>query len=119
MKDVVNDLPGGSIQLQDANSSRQQNSQSRLENSKLTCDALVLDAILRQSLVTVRSLGSRGLQVAAVEATNKLEGSDKAPTFSSRWCQQKFIAPSYERSTEPYLAYLEQVLDQTLSLIHI
>ncbi len=70
-------------------------------------DALVLDADLRQSLVTVRSLGHRGLRVAA------LETSKSVPTFSSRWCQQAFCAPSYEQSPQPYLAYLEQLLDHS------
>src|SRR6266700_4048561 len=69
-------------------------------------DALVLDASLRQSLLTVRSLGSRGLRVAA------LETSDGAPTFSSRWCQHKAICSAHE-GTKDYLTYLEQVLDST------
>ncbi len=73
----------------------------------VTYDALVLDARQRQSLVTVRSLGSRGLRVAALEA------SSSVPTFSSRWCQHGFHAPTYEQGPEPYLAYLEQLLDQT------
>jgi predicted ATP-grasp superfamily ATP-dependent carboligase len=70
------------------------------------CDVLVLDAALRQSLVTVRSLGSRGVRVAA------LETSDSVPAFSSRWCHQKIICPADE-GTEEYLAYLEQALDST------
>jgi predicted ATP-grasp superfamily ATP-dependent carboligase len=69
-------------------------------------DALVLDAWQRQSLVTVRSLGRRGLHVAALETFKGV------PAFSSRWCQQAFYAPSYEQSIEPYLAYVEQLLDQ-------
>jgi predicted ATP-grasp superfamily ATP-dependent carboligase len=73
----------------------------------VTYDALVLDAKQRQSLVTVRSLGSRGLRVAALEASNSV------PTFSSRWCQRGFHAPSYEQGPEPYLVFLEQLLTQT------
>ncbi|MFL5627059.1 MAG: hypothetical protein ACJ788_15875, partial [Ktedonobacteraceae bacterium] len=79
-----------------------QGSQFAMHN--LTYDALVLDARLRQSLVTVRSLGSRGLRVAA------LETSDGAPAFSSRWCRQKIVCPADE-GTEEYLTYLEQILD--------
>src|SRR5437764_10296855 len=79
---------------------------SQLVTGQLRCDALVLDAALRQSLVTVRSLGSRGLRVAALETT------DGVPAFSSRWCHQKAICPADE-GTEDYLAYLEQVLDST------
>jgi predicted ATP-grasp superfamily ATP-dependent carboligase len=72
----------------------------------VTYDALVLDAGLPQSLMTVRSLGSRGLRVAA------LETFAGAPTFSSRWCQKAFVCPA-DVGTEEYLAYLEQVLDWT------
>lgn len=70
------------------------------------CDVLVLDAGLRQSLVTIRSLGSRGLRVAALEIAHKV------PAFSSRWCQQQIICPA-EEGTEQYLEFLEQVLDAT------
>jgi predicted ATP-grasp superfamily ATP-dependent carboligase len=81
---------------------------SRLARSQVVYDALVLDARLRQSLMTVRSLGSRGLRVAALEAFD----SSGAPTFSSRWCRQGFVCPA-EVGTKDYLTYLEQVLDRT------
>jgi predicted ATP-grasp superfamily ATP-dependent carboligase len=68
-------------------------------------DVLVLDAWLRQSLVTVRSLGRRGLRVAALGSSRGL------PAFASRWCQHAFCAPSYEHDFQPYLSYLERVLD--------
>ncbi|MFL5666840.1 MAG: hypothetical protein ACJ8BW_36650, partial [Ktedonobacteraceae bacterium] len=76
-------------------------------------DALVLDAGLRQSLVTVRSLGQRGLRVAALEA------SKSVPTFSSRWCQGALYFPSYQHSTEAYLTYLEQLLDHNRARVLI
>ena len=76
------------------------------------CDALVLDARLRQSLVTVRSLGSRGLHTAA------LESYATVPTFSSRWCMQAFIYPVQEGS-DAYLAHLEQVLESSGSPVLI
>lgn len=69
-------------------------------------DALVLDAVLRQSLVTVRSLGKCGLSVAA------LGSSQSAATFSSRWCQEAIVSPVAE-ATEAYLTYLEHLLDDT------
>lgn len=69
-------------------------------------DALVLDGRLRQSLATVRSLGSRGLHVAVLE-TFDIEG---VPAFSSRWCEQRFVCPVME-GTKAYLTYLEQLLD--------
>src|SRR6266487_560063 len=79
---------------------------SRLTTGKVVYDAMVLDARLRQSLVTVRSLGSRGLRVVA------LESFDGVPAFSSRWCQQKAICPADE-GTKEYVRSLEQVLDST------
>src|SRR2546427_3617691 len=69
-------------------------------------DALVLDACLRQSLVTVRSLGRRALSVAA------LESSSEAPAFSSRWCQRGFVCPPVD-TTGAYLAFLEELLERT------
>ncbi len=71
-----------------------------------TCDALVLDARLRQSLVTVRALGQQRIRVAALETT------PDAPSFASRWCQQPLLCPAKE-GTDGYLAYVEQMLAQT------
>jgi len=71
-----------------------------------TYDALVLDAALRQSLVTVRSLGKKGLSVAAAEAASEV------PTFSSRWCQQSFVSPAVD-GTDALLIYLEELLERS------
>jgi predicted ATP-grasp superfamily ATP-dependent carboligase len=79
----------------------------------ITFDALVLDAKLRQSLVTVRSLGRHNKQVAALEVANALEQSRHVPAFASRWCQRSSVAPSYVRDVEPFLTYLQQWLDRT------
>jgi predicted ATP-grasp superfamily ATP-dependent carboligase len=67
----------------------------------------VLDARLRQSLVAVRSLGSCGLGVSALETVCGV------PTFASRWCRRGFYAPPHDQSDEPYLMRLEQVLADT------
>ncbi len=75
-----------------------------------TYDALVLDAHLRQSLVTVRSLGRCGMRVAALEVANK---AAHLPTFVSRWCQETFVAPDYEQTSEQYVEYLEHLLETT------
>ncbi len=69
-------------------------------------DALILDAGLRQSLVSIRSLGNRGLHIAALDILSS------TPAFSSRWCQRGFVCPSSEAS-EGYLTYLEQLLELT------
>ena len=66
-------------------------------------DGLVLDGGTRQSLVTVRSLGRRGLAMGALETFGQ------APAFSSRWCRARFVCreghgtPGYLRATEEAL----------------
>ena len=75
-------------------------------SAMMRCDALVLDASLRQSLVTVRSLGRRGLGVAAAET------HDHAPAFASRWCQRGFVFPAKE-GTDAYQGILEHWLERT------
>src|SRR2546428_465207 len=75
-------------------------------SAMMRCDVLVLDAVLRQSLVTVRSLGRRGLGVAAAET------HDHAPAFASRWCQRGFVFPAKE-GTDAYQGILEHWLERT------
>jgi predicted ATP-grasp superfamily ATP-dependent carboligase len=72
----------------------------------MTFDALVLNARLRQSLVTVRSLGRRGLTVAAVETSNHV------PAFTSRWCQRGIVFQA-DDGTDAYLAHLTEFLERT------
>jgi predicted ATP-grasp superfamily ATP-dependent carboligase len=48
-----------------------------------------------------------------------VETSSSVPTFSSHWCQEQFVAPSYVQSTEPFLAYLERLLDSTSARVLI
>ena len=69
-------------------------------------DVLILDAYLRQSLVSIRSLGKRGLRIAALNSNNV------PPAFSSLWCQGGFVCPASEASEE-YLDYLEQLIKFT------
>ena len=65
----------------------------------------MLDGRLRQSLVTVRSLGRLGRSVAAVDTVSHV------PAFSSRWCRSGFVCPA-EEGTDAYVAYLEEVLER-------
>jgi predicted ATP-grasp superfamily ATP-dependent carboligase len=81
---------------------------TQLATRNVAYDALVLDGRLRQSLSTVRSLGSRGLRVAVLETLE----SGGVPAFSSRWCQQRYVCSANE-GTEAYFTYLEQLLDRT------
>ena len=69
-------------------------------------DALVLDGLQRSSVVTVRSLGRRGLSVAVLASVHTV------PAFSSRWCQRGLVCPAAE-ATDAYLAYLEEALEHT------
>jgi predicted ATP-grasp superfamily ATP-dependent carboligase len=83
------------------------------EKRSIKYDALILDAQLRQSLVSIRSLGQRGMRVAAMEIADNVNtmGFRQLPAFSSRWCRQAFLAPGYDRGIEPFLTYLKQTLD--------
>lgn len=67
-------------------------------------DALILNARLRQSLATVRSLGRRGLRVAAVASAGRA-----VPTFASRWCAKAFEFPA-EEAPDAYLSALDDWL---------
>ena len=69
-------------------------------------DVLILDAYLRQALVSIRSLGRRGLGIAA------LDSNSTPPAFSSRWCKRGFVCPASEATNE-YLDYLEQLIELT------
>ncbi len=77
-------------------------------------DALVLDASERQSLVAVRSLGRKGLRVAALDTSDNLLPA----AFSSRWCKHKTICHAHE-GTDEYLASLMQVLVETRARVLI
>ncbi len=75
-------------------------------------DALVLNASLRQSLVAVRSLGRRGLRVAAAGVHHN------TPALSSRWCRQAFVLPP-EEALGAYLAALTAWLEATTARLLI
>ncbi len=70
------------------------------------CDALILEARLRQSLVSLRSLGMMGLRVAVLETYSNV------PAFWSRWCQQAFVCPT-QGNVETYLWGIEQALERS------
>jgi len=75
-------------------------------------DVLVLNARLRQALVTVRSLGRRGLAVAAADSVPGV------PTFRSRWCRRHFVCPSAPE-TPGTVEHLEELLEVTRARILI
>lgn len=108
MDGSLDDLPRVKASPQLTTSREQPVHSPQLEGPGVAYDALVLDAHLQQSLATVRSLGSKGLRVAAMGTSS----SDCIPTFSSRWCQQALLCPA-EEGSEEYLPYLEQALNCT------
>lgn len=113
MKDLPNEFTGISTMIEGDETDTQQKHHTLPKVPGSAFDVLIMDAGLRQSLVTVRTLGRRGMRVAALEIDTNVASSSKVPTFASRWCKQQFVAPSYEQSTQPYLTYLDEVLDQT------
>ena len=113
MNDYSNEFPGSGTLLEIDESYSQQKYSSIPNSSGSAFDVIVMDAGLRQSLVSVRTLGRRGLRVGALEIETNAVPSSTVATFASRWCQEHFIAPAYEQSTQPYLTYVQKVLDQT------
>ncbi|MBV9228629.1 MAG: ATP-grasp domain-containing protein [Chloroflexi bacterium] len=113
MKDSLDETVVASGPLDGVDTTQIQMQNAQTERRNAAYDALVLDAKLRQSLVTIRSLGQRGRCVAALEVSNLVENSHSVPTFSSRWCQNSFIAPAYEQNTEQFLHYMRQFLRDT------
>lgn len=67
-------------------------------------DVLVLDASMKQSLVSARSLGRAGLRVAAGESESQFDKDIALPTFQSRYCQRKVILPDITGDTTAFVA---------------
>lgn len=81
---------------------------TQAESQRESSDVLVLSARQRQSLVAIRSLGQRGLRVAALETP----ACPAPPAFASRWCHQKIINPTYQDAREE-LASFQRLLVST------
>ena len=58
-------------------------------------DVLVLDAVCKQSLASVRSLGRAGLRVAVGESAGQYPSSLPIPAFCSRYSAHNLVLPSY------------------------
>jgi predicted ATP-grasp superfamily ATP-dependent carboligase len=97
----------------DAVSSEPETDKVLVPRRHVAYDALVLDAQLRQALVSVRSLGRRGLRVAALGLSSLPKNTRYVPAFASCWCQRAYIAPTYEHEAAPFLLYLKQLLNGT------
>jgi predicted ATP-grasp superfamily ATP-dependent carboligase len=57
-------------------------------------DVLILDASMKQSLASVRSLGKAGLRVAAGESVAQFSPALPLPAFRSRYCLHELVLPS-------------------------
>jgi len=68
------------------------------------CDILVLDASMKQSLASVRSLGRAGLRVAAGESVAQLDPAVPVPAFLSRYCARSLELPDLVSDTPAFLA---------------
>jgi predicted ATP-grasp superfamily ATP-dependent carboligase len=71
-------------------------------------DILVLDASIKQSLASVRSLARAGLRVAAAESIAQFDSAVPLPTFRSRYCARAVTLPDLVRDTE---AFVGEILD--------
>ena len=63
MNDYSNEIPGASTMLEMNETNTQQNYRTLPNIPGSAFDVIVMDAGLRQSLVTVRTLGRRGLRL--------------------------------------------------------
>jgi predicted ATP-grasp superfamily ATP-dependent carboligase len=67
--------------------------------------ALILDADLRQSLVTVRSLGRAGVTVHVAET------HARAPAFASRWCASRTLVPDFARDPAGFVEHVSALCE--------
>ena len=67
-------------------------------------DILVLDASMKQSLASVRSLGRAGLRVAVGESIAQLDPAIPVPALRSRYCQRSLVLPDLVNDTPAFIA---------------
>ncbi|MGH3281923.1 MAG: ATP-grasp domain-containing protein [Trebonia sp.] len=67
-------------------------------------DVLVLDASLKQSLASVRSLGKAGLRVAAGDSVAQFNPAVSLPTFRSRYCLRSVVLPDLTSDPAAFIA---------------
>jgi predicted ATP-grasp superfamily ATP-dependent carboligase len=67
-------------------------------------DVLILDASMKQSLASVRSLGRAGLRVAAGESVAQFDPAVPLPTFRSRYCRGRLVLPDLISDAPAFVA---------------
>jgi predicted ATP-grasp superfamily ATP-dependent carboligase len=69
-------------------------------------DILVLDASVKQSLASVRSLARAGLRVAAAESIAQFDPGLPVPAFRSRYCARAVTLPDLVGDRQAFIAAL-------------
>jgi predicted ATP-grasp superfamily ATP-dependent carboligase len=67
-------------------------------------DILILDASMKQSLASVRSLGKAGLRVAAGESVAQFDPAVPLPTLRSRYCLRGLVLPDLVSDAPAFIA---------------
>jgi predicted ATP-grasp superfamily ATP-dependent carboligase len=81
-------------------------------------DVLILDASMKQSLASVRSLGKAGLRVAAGESIAQFSPALPLPAFRSRYCLHALVMPSLITDAPAFAAMvIEFVRDHSPSVV--
>jgi predicted ATP-grasp superfamily ATP-dependent carboligase len=81
-------------------------------------DVLVLDASIKQSLASVRSLARAGLRVAAAESPARLDSILPLPTFRSRYCARAVTLPDLVYDTQAAVgAILDFVREHSVNVV--
>ena len=81
-------------------------------------DVLVLDASVKQSLASVRSLGKAGLRVTAGESVAQFDPAVPLPTFRSHYCQRSLALPDLVLDTPAFVAAVtEFVRDHSIRVV--
>jgi len=75
-------------------------------------DILILDASMKQSLASVRSLGRAGLRVAAGESVAQFEPALPMPAFRSRYCLHSLMLPDLINEPAAFGAVLRPYREQ-------
>jgi len=81
-------------------------------------DILVLDAAMKQSLASVRSLGRAGLRVAAGESVAQFDPAVPVPALRSRYCLRSLVLPDLVSDTPAFIAaVIEFVRDHSTRVV--
>jgi predicted ATP-grasp superfamily ATP-dependent carboligase len=76
-------------------------------------DALVIDASLRQALVTIRALGRSGLRVGTAESPDVCDDPRfRVPAFASRWTTWNSTLPDFHGDPATYARFVLDLVQE-------